>query len=101
MIEGHHPRLAIFRRYIRAGTRAYPLRLPRPVVHRPSDGWSNTTTRSGLGRGFAAMRACDWGDTDFRDQMAGIDVLARRFDAAPDRLRLSGIIAKRRRSSSW
>jgi dipeptidyl aminopeptidase/acylaminoacyl peptidase len=47
--------------------------------------------RGSLGRGFEFVAACDWGDTDFFDQMAGIDLLVRRGDADADRLGVTGI----------
>lgn len=47
--------------------------------------------RGSLGRGFDFMAACDWGDTDFYDQMAGIDLLVNRGDADPERLGVTGI----------
>jgi dipeptidyl aminopeptidase/acylaminoacyl peptidase len=37
------------------------------------------------------MAACDWGDTDFYDQMAGVDLLVERGDVDPNRLGVTGI----------
>jgi len=50
----------------------------------------NVRGSSGYGREFRYANVRDWGGGDFRDAMAGIDALAQRGVADPDRLGVMG-----------
>ncbi len=47
--------------------------------------------RGSVGYGEAFARACDWGDTDFADQMAGVDAALSTGAFDPGRLGITGI----------
>ncbi len=47
--------------------------------------------RGSVGYGLSFARACDWGDTDFQDQMAGIDAALKTGAFDPARLGITGI----------
>jgi dipeptidyl aminopeptidase/acylaminoacyl peptidase len=73
------------------GTWAHSFQFVAQVLAAAGYGALYINPRGSVGYGEAFARACDWGDTDFQDLLAGVDAALKTGAFDPPRLGITGI----------